>query len=43
MIEQEWDKILILEDDIDFDYDFKPRLKLMLDELSEKKVDWDLM
>ena len=43
MIEKDWDKILILEDDIDFHYDFKPRLKLMLDELAEKKTEWDLM
>ena len=43
MIENDWDKILILEDDIDFHYDFKLRLKRMLNELVETETEWDLM
>ena len=43
MVEQKLKRVLILEDDVDFEPKFKKNLKLLLDETETLQLDWDLM
>lgn len=43
MVEQQLKRVLILEDDVDFEPKFKKNLRLLLDETETLKLDWDLM
>ena len=42
-MEQNLKRVLILEDDVDFEPKFKNNLRLLLDETETLKLDWDLM
>ncbi|KAL5484486.1 hypothetical protein EMCRGX_G020997 [Ephydatia muelleri] len=43
MVEQQLKRVLILEDDVDFEPKFKKNLRLLLDETETLKLDWDLI
>ena len=43
MAEEGWERIFILEDDIDFVFDFKQNLKKVINTMKEKDIYWDLM
>ena len=43
MLEQDLQKVLVLEDDVDFEPDFRENLREVLDEAQEFSPTWDLM
>jgi hypothetical protein len=43
MVENDYEKIIILEDDGKFSLGFKSTLSYLIDEMKLKKVDWELL
>jgi GR25 family glycosyltransferase involved in LPS biosynthesis len=43
MVEKNYEKIIILEDDAKFSLGFKSTLSHFIDEMKLKKVDWELL
>ncbi len=43
MLEQNLQEVLVLEDDVDFEPNFKENLQVVLDEARSHSTTWDLM
>ena len=43
MLEQDLQEVLVLEDDVDFEPDFRENLRVVLDEAHRHAPTWDLM
>ena len=43
MVEKNYERVIILEDDARFTFDFKATLNHFMNELINKKIKWDLL
>lgn len=43
MVDQQYDKALIFEDDVRFQANFKRRVLRLMEEVDQVELDWDIM
>lgn len=43
MVDQQYDKALIFEDDVRFQANFKRRVLRLMEEVQQVELDWDIM